>query len=346
MKRIASFLIALVLTTPSFAEVANKVIVRVNDRIATLYDFEERYQVELRRLEEQPEDEVEGRQAAEEAARHVMRTLFEELLILSRADQLGIFITEGEVEEQIQRMREQNGLESDEDFAAALAQAGMSREQINKQFEQNTTWQRVMGREVYSDIAVKEEDLRRYYRDHIDDFRTPEEVSVREIVVLDDGSASTQAEALAAQIVGDLRSGKTLEEVAAAGEDGQLSGVIDLGWVGRGDLDGTLETALWSLESGEYSEPTRARGGVHIALVAERRESVIKPFKEVEEVIERQQQGARNAEKIKEYLVELEEKSYLFLDPPPEAAGFRTSSGETPLNVDFAIFDPAAAEDP
>lgn len=331
---------------PVAAEVTNRIVARVNDRIATLYDFESRYEETLRRLaQELPEEPAERQRAMEDVARSVMQQLFEELLILSRADQLGVFITEGEVADAIQRMREANGLESDEQFRTALAQSGLTFEELKSQFEQQMAFQRVIGREVYSQIDVGEEDLRRYYRDNMEEFREPERIQVREIVVLDEAGSSDRTRAVAAEVLSALRSGKSFEEVGQAYDDAVLSEPIDLGWVRSGDLAAALEDAVWDLEPGQFSEPIRARGGLHIAQLVDRRESTVRPFKDVEERIRAQQERERTNEKLEEYLAELEEKAYLYLDPPAPAAGFRASSGKRRRDPDFPLLRPSDAED-
>jgi parvulin-like peptidyl-prolyl isomerase len=333
--------LALVLALPAARGAsANRIIARVNDRIATLYDFEVRLEESLRRAEDVPEDLSERQEYLGEAARSVMRDLFEELLILSRADQLAITVTAAEVTEALGRMRESNGLQDDEEFRKALAQSGITPEQLRAQFEQQMRSQRVVGREVYSEVKLEEEDLRRYYREHVEDFRQPEQVKLREVVVLDDTGASAAAMTRGLALVGWLREGEALEKVVADQPAGTVSSVIELGWVESGDLDAALEDAVWTLEPGSWSEPTRARGGVHVAQVIERRESVIPEFKDVEGEIREREERSRLNERMKTYLAELEKKSYLYLDPPPEAAGFRTASGETPGNVEFPLVPP------
>ena len=330
----------LVAAVPAAADSANRIIARVNDRIATLYDFEVRLEDSLRRADDLPDDVSRRQEYLTELAREVMKELFEELLVLSRADQLGITVTASEVTDAIDRMRQANGLENDQEFRQALAQSGLEPEQLRSQFEQQMRFQRVVGREVYSGVQMEEEDLRRYYRDHLEEFRQPEQVKLREIVVLDDTGNDAAAEALAARLAEDLAGGKTLEDAIAEAAPGKVSEVIELGWVESGDLAPALESAVWTLESGAWSEPTRARGGVHLAQVIERRESVIPSFKEVEAEIRAREERARLNERLKSYLAELEQKAYLYLDPPPEAAGFRTASGETPLNVEFPLVAP------
>ncbi|HVR30893.1 MAG TPA: peptidylprolyl isomerase [Thermoanaerobaculia bacterium] len=336
---------ALLAALPAGAASANRIIARVNDRIATLYDFEVRLEDSLRRAD-LPES-VSGRQAyLTELARDVMKELFEELLVLSRADQLGITVTRTEVTEAIQRMRQANGLEDDQEFRQALAQTGLDPEQLRSQFEQQMRFQRVIGREVYSEVKLEEEDLRRYYRDHLEEFRQPEAVKLREIVVLDDTGTDPAAEAEASRLAQELAAGRPLEEVVAGAVSAKVSEVIELGWVESGDLAPALEQAVWSLEPGAWSEPTRSRGGVHLAQVVDRKESVIPSFKEIEPEIRAREERVRLNQQLKSYLSELEAKSFLYLDPPPEAAGFRTASGEIPLNVEFPLMPPASEGSP
>lgn len=317
------------------AEPANRIIARVNDRIATLYDYEVRFDDAMRREREVPEDAAERDQFTSGLARDVMKDLFEELLVLSRADQLEITVTANEVTETVDRMRKANQLEDDQQFQTALAQSGVTPEQLRSQFEQQIRFQRVIGREVYSEVKLEEEDLRRYYKDHIEEFRLPEQVKVREVVVLDDTGASPAAASKAEDLVKELRGGKPLEDAIASFPAGTVSGVIELGWVEAGDLDSALQLAVWVLDAGEWSAPTRARGGVHVAQVIERRESTIPSFKEVEGDIRTREERAAVNERMKGYLAELEQKSYLYLDPPPRAAGFRGAEGEASTGVEF-----------
>jgi parvulin-like peptidyl-prolyl isomerase len=251
--------------------------------------------------------------------------MFEELLVLSRADQLDITVTANDVTESVNRMRKAQQLENDEQFEAALAQAGLTPEMLRAQFESQLRFQRVIGREVWGQIQLEEEDLRRYYRDHIDEFKTPEQVKLREVVVLDDTGVSPSAASTADTLAAALAGGKSLEEAIAALPAGTVSSIIQLGWVEQGDLDPALEKAAWGLAPNAWSAPTRARGGIHLVQLLERREATIPVFKDVEAQIRQRQERAALDERMEGYLAELEKKSYLYLDPPPQAAGFRAN---------------------
>jgi hypothetical protein len=100
---------------------------------------------------------------------------------------------------------------------------------------------------------------------------------------------------------------------------------VDLGWVDVGDLDKDLEEAVWGLQAGEVSKSVRARGGVHVLIVDEREEARLRSFVEVQEEIAAIERARLMEEEVSEYMEELKAKSYIVVNPPPEAAGFRAS---------------------
>ena len=68
-RRISLLLIGLLVSGAVLAEVTNRVVARVNDRILTLYDFETRLQEALRRVGELPADDTERENLIGQVAR-------------------------------------------------------------------------------------------------------------------------------------------------------------------------------------------------------------------------------------------------------------------------------------
>lgn len=315
------------------AEVVNRVVLRVNDQIATLYDFEQRRANMAREIAREEMDPAERREVMAQVGELAYKDLFEELLIESRADQLGITAEEGQIEQQIATMKQNFGIKTDEDFAAALAQSGMTEKQLRERLQRDLRAREVMGREVQSRIDVDEEDLRRYYQKNRDQFRQPEQVQLREVVVLEEGGLPTAEERqrVAEQIRQAVAGGASLADaVAEHSQRGHVSNVIDLGWVTPGDLDPGLEAAAWKLAPGALSEPVAGRGGLHLMQVTERKEARIQPFTEVQEQIRRLEQQRLMQSEVAEYMAELEKKSLIVTEPPPGAEGFRRLMGTRP----------------
>jgi parvulin-like peptidyl-prolyl isomerase len=310
------------------AEVVNRIVLRINDQIATLRDYELRRQELTRDVSRRPNmDEGERTRLLEQVPELVFRDLYQELLLESRAQQVGVEVPRTQIDSAIANMKENFGIKTEEDFRAALAQSGMTEAQLRTSLEKQLRIRDLMDREVRSKIKLEEEDLRRYYRKNIEQFRQPESVHLREVVVLEEGGLPTAAER--ARVAGEIRqaaaAGKPLADaVADLQPKGITSNVIDLGWVTPGDLDAALESAAWKLAPGAISEPVAGRGGLHLLQVAERRESRLLPFAEVSQQIESREQERVYSEEFTKYMGDLEKKSLIVADPPQEASGFRS----------------------
>ena len=327
-RTLPSLLLVLALAAPATlrAEVLNRIVLRVNDQIATLYDYQQRRYELAREVMRREMDPQERQEVLANLPQMVFRDMLQDLLLQSRAQQLAVTVSDAQIDGSVEQMKQNFGIKTDEEFQAALAQSGMTEAQLRQQLRDNLQVREVMEREVRSRINLNEEDLRRYYRKNTEQFRTPEQVQLREVVVLDESglpSAEERAKT-AAEIREAAAGGKSLADVTITYRDmGITSNVIDLGWVSKGDLDPALEAAAWTLKPGEVSEPVAGRGGLHLLQVVDRHESGIPPFSEVAAQIEALEQNRVYNEEVAKYLAELETKSLVVADPPQEAADFR-----------------------
>src|SRR6266545_3725991 len=256
------------------ADVVNRIVLRVNDQIATLRDYEQRRQDLTRDVSRRPNMDPEERsRMLEQVPQLVFRDLYQELLLESRAQQLAIEVSHAQIDAAVENMKQNFGIKTDEDF------------------------------------------------------RQAEQVHLREVVVLEQGGIPTADERsrTAAEIRQAVTGGKSLADaIADLQPKGITSNVIDLGWVGHGDLDATLEAAAWKLAPGAITEPVAGRGGLHLLQVAERHESRIPAFSEVSQQIQEQEQERVYSEEFNKYMAELEKKSLIVASPPQEAEGFRS----------------------
>jgi len=329
------------------APVVNRIVLRVNDRIATLQDYENRKQqlVEDMVRADLPLDR--RRELASQLPDRVFQDLYQELLLLSRADQLNVAFTDQEIDTQLARVRESYGFASEEEFAQALAQSDMTPNDFREQTQVQLRINDVVNREVRSKLAVGEELARRWYREHPEQFQRPQRVRLRELVVLGEGQGDPTLDdsarrALARELHAEIAAGRDLADVAADyASNASVSGPIDLGWVGPGDLAAELEAAVWGLQAGQVTEPVESRGSLHLVEVQEREDAGLRPFNEVVEEAENRARQQVFAEAMTEYIDRLERQSYVVAEPPPEAADFRRLGGSA---TTFEADTPPAAE--
>lgn len=103
-----------------------------------------------------------------------------------------------------------------------------------------------------------------YYQAHLGEFRTGEEVRVRQILVHD--------ETLAQDLVQQLKKGASFGELSgkhSVAANAKRGG--EIGFVGRGQLPKMFEDAIFGLKAGQSSDVIRTDSSFHIFHVDERR---------------------------------------------------------------------------
>ena len=310
----------------------NGVILRVNDRIVTLFDYRGRLDERRQGIARADLTEDERRRLLAEAPSGVLREMLDEALLLSRGDQLAIEVEEERLARALENARKNFGIQNEAQFEQAMAQTGMTREEFSTRVRDQMIYQEVLGREVHSMIEIKEEELMRDYRARPADFTTPVERQVREVVVFVSVEAAREEQAvLATELVDRIRAGAAMAEVVAeSAAERRSSGAIDLGWVLPGDLDPALELAIADLEPGEVTEPIDGRGGFHIVQLVDRRAAKLRPFSEVKEEMEDAERMRRFQSELEKYMARLEAQAYIVADPPAEAANFRRTTPAEP----------------
>jgi parvulin-like peptidyl-prolyl isomerase len=318
--------LAALAAAPATGDEINRIVLRVNDRIATLREYEERRDERLEAVAAANELALEERRRlAADAGRSTLREIFEELLILSRAQQLHVEATPAKIDRAVDQARRRFGLASDEELAYALARSGSSMEQFRQRMARNILFSEVVQREVSPRVKVDDVEAARYWREHPEEFGVPERRQVREAVVRDEGGGSaSERDALARRIRDALVDGKSVEEaVAAAGAgEGQVL-VLDHEWIERGTLDSALEAAVWELAAGGVAGPLPARGGLHVLHLVAVAPAGQQPLESVRaQILARLQESKFDAES-RAFLDELARSAYVVEHLPEDAVGYR-----------------------
>jgi peptidyl-prolyl cis-trans isomerase SurA len=315
----ALFALLALSAVPAAAEVIDRILVHVNARIVTQNQLDERTETALR--EAPPGLDAARRDEVRKAA---LRELLNEALLEDRARELDIVATDVEVEEQVKRLKEQNKVTSDEDFARALAASGLTPEKLRDQLKRSTTIQRVVGREVNSKVDLSDDALRLAYEREKETWAIPEKVRVAEVLILTGPGAAEKAREAATAAKG----GAKFEDVVVRFSDGPTrSKGGDMGTVGKGELAAALDAAAFALPAGGISDPIETRSGWHVLKVVEKFPATFRPYSEVKAEILKKEQDTQFQKKLTEYLEKLERDAVMKVSPeaaryyqPPVAA--------------------------
>jgi peptidyl-prolyl cis-trans isomerase SurA len=333
--RIRSLLpLLLLVAAPALAEEIDRVVLRVNDAIATLDDYAARRDARIEAITHSPGmSDDQRKQLLSEAGKQTMREMFDEMLVLSRANQLHIEATPAEVDRAVDQARQRYGIEDDQQFSEALAQSGLSMDDFRERMKRNILYDEVMSREVREKVKVDDDMIAREYHAHPEHFQVPEQRRVEEAIVRSAGAEPAPAEReLAAKIHDGLASGWHLADfVKKLGATDQVI-VLDHDWIERGTLDKPLDDAVWNLAAGGVAGPLAGRGGLHVLQVVEIRPQTIKPLDQVRDEIRRQLQSEQYDKASRELLDQLAGNAYIVEHLPPDTAGYR--------QVDLAANDP------
>ena len=345
---VALSLLALAATAAGGEDI-NRVVLRVNEEILTLHEYEERKASEISTiLADERLDSTQRQERLEQAGQVVMQSTFSEMLLLSFAQQQGIRISDSEVEEAVKGLLERQGIETDAQLQQALASSGMTLDDVRDNARRELLWQQVVGREVQPKVKIGEEELRAYYRNNEDQFRTPETRWLKEIIVLESsGLPDDELRRVAGEIRDALAAGGEPEVVIEPYREKEVTtGLIDLDWLRQDELEASLAAAAWALSPGEFSAPIAARGGYHIVHVADLREAELKPLDEVEEFIMRREYGSRFNRELRLFLSELEKSAYIVEDLPPESVGYRNLGPDLETEDELELFRAPVIEAP
>ena len=307
--------IALPACTGLAAELVEQIVVRVNDRLITQSEFDKRLALATK-APNHPTDPV-------ELERNVLEDLIREKLLEERAKEMSVSATDEEVEAAVARVKAQYNLSTDAEFDAALAQSGMTRDELKRQMRQSITLQKVVGRDVASQLQLTDDQLRLEYERKKDQFyAVPESAHVAEIVIKfapGDNDARQKAVAKVEEIRTRLKAGggPSFSDVAKQESEGTTKDRGgDLGTVSKGELVEALDAAIFVTPPDEYPAPALMPDSIHLFHVTDRKASGFKPFSEVKEDLRKRIQDDLYEKRFTEYMDKLRRDAFVKIYVP------------------------------
>ena len=170
---------------------------------------------------------------------------------------------------------------------------------------------------LLSQTQVTQSELQSYYQDHRDEYRVPEQVNVRHILIKTplpgpdgkvDQKAVDAARAKAEDVLKQVKAGGNFAELAKKYSDdpGSAKNGGSLGFIGKGRTVPEFEKAAFSLPKGGTSDLVQSSYGFHIIHVDDKHDAQVKSLDEVKAQIEpliKQQKAAQASQQEVEQLL-------------------------------------------
>jgi len=280
------------------AEIIEQILVKVNGEIFTKTDLEQRQVAALRQkgqqidLKSDPSNQ-QLRKALDEITPQIMVEAVDEMLLVQRGKELGYKLSDEQFKSVLDNIKKENKLETDEQFQAALKSENMTMADLRRNLERSMIVQRVQQNEVMGKIGVSEDEARRYYDSHLNEFTTPQSITLREILIAVPSDGKTvnvgldeAAKAKADAIRERITKGEAFEKLAGEVSDapskanGGLIGPISLN-----DLSADLRKMIESMKAGDVTPVTRMGRGYQLYKLESATTAQTMPFEQAREQI-------------------------------------------------------------
>ena len=279
------FAILALIPAPTFAQeseqqVVDEVIAQINDEVITLSMLKRESKERLDTLRQAGMSPEEA--AAEVAKRQpeLIATLVNEALLLQKGKELDLSSeVEAEVNRRMLEVAKEQGITTIEKLDAAMRESGVdpvaTRQTLRTEIMKQAVIQQEVDRKIFFGSTIDE--LKKYFQEHQEKFRKPENVTISEIFLSSAGKNEAEVKARALELVRQLRAGADFAAIAAANSEREVNGVRtapqNKGKVGAFEVPNLREdigNSIKNVKVGGVSDPLRSNDGYQILRVDER----------------------------------------------------------------------------
>lgn len=292
----------------SGAELIERIVARVNDKLITQSEYDKRLSAAQKAFRASADPE--------QIRKAVLEDMIKEKLLEERATEMAVSATDEEIEAAVQRVKAQYNLTTDAEFDAALAQTNMTRDELKRQMRETITLQKVIGRDVTSRLDLSDDALRiEYERQKEKYYAVPEQAQVAEIVLKFDSSdseARQRAVARVEEIRARIKAGTPFADLAREASEGttrERGG--ELGTVAKGELVEALDAGIFTNPPAEYPAPVLTADSIHLFHVTNRKPAGYKPFSEVKEDLRKRISDELYEKRFTEYMDRLRRDAFV-----------------------------------
>lgn len=207
--------------------------------------------------------------------RQVLEALINDSLLLQEAKRRGIKITDGQLNQAMQRLARQNKM-SLSDFRQALIEDGQDYDKYRETVRREMTVSTLSRQYSQRNATISEAEVDDFIKLSGDNNTNYEYHISHILIALPDAAPPDQvseAQDIAAEILVELDQGAKFDELAntfSSGDTALQGG--DLGWRKKAEIPSLFTTEVLLMEPGGYAGPIRSANGYHIVYLKEVRD--------------------------------------------------------------------------
>ena len=165
--------------------------------------------------------------------------------------------------------------------------------------------------EVVNKLTVNEADAKKYYKDHLAQYKIPAKAKIRHILIKAEKAASNdvkkKARLRAEEVLIKIKAGEDFGTLAVEYSDDPMSKAKggDLGYIVKGQMFKVFDEAAFKLNPGDVGDIVESAYGYHIIKMEEKTDEAIQSFESIKDKITAKVRDEIKAEKIKEFLTQV-----------------------------------------
>jgi parvulin-like peptidyl-prolyl isomerase len=240
------------------------------------------------------------------------------------AEALGIKVTDESVDQRLEELKNQFFEGDDAKYEAELTTLGLTDADVRADLRAQLISEQLFA-EVTKDITVTADDVKTYYDENTDQFKSAESRDVAHILVETKKEADDIYQQLQDGADFETLAGKHSLDDASAENGGQLTDE-------RGTFVHEFEEVAFALETGEIGQPVKSEFGWHvIKALKDTEQATTTSFDDAKQSIEEQLMEERQNTAMSEWVEQIRDKyaarvSYAVgFGPPPAAAAATTT---------------------
>ncbi len=272
------------------------VIATVNGEVIAKSDFELELGREAQAMEGVASHTPEQIEPYKQA---LLATVIERLVLLQAARTNQLTVTPEEVDRRMLALASEYPAGT---FDEVLSQTHTTRSDLMRKTRDQLLIEKLFQDQVFSRVAVTEDQIRRWFDEHTDDYAEPEQVHALQMVVkgLDEAKKIQQL----------LSSGKKFQDLArrySLSPDAKAGG--DLGLFKRGEMPPVFDETVFKLSPGQVSEVVSTDYGFHLFKLLEKKPARKRELAEVRSIIEQKLVAQLRTDRQRDYVASLRAKA-------------------------------------
>lgn len=242
----------------------------------------------------------------------ILDGLIDRELLYQESKKEGIKADKAEVDQQMNALKQR--FPKAEDLKQSLEQMGLTEAGLRTQFEQELAIKALIDKKFAGKVTVTEQEMKKFYNENPDYFKTQERVRASHILVKVDAGASDADKKKARQKIEDVQKKvKKGEDFAALAK--QFSDCPsstkggDLDYFQRGQMVKPFEDVAFAMKVGDVSDIVETQFGYHLIKLTDKQAAGKVSFDEAKDKIKSYLEQQKMGEEVKQYVTQLKQKS-------------------------------------